>query len=66
MTELIDVRRVFTHVEEIHHEFGPAAQVPLVRGAIAAVLRQIIQREVVGPASAQFPWLDGSFVVIEP
>ena len=34
--------------------------------AIAAVLRQIIQREVVGPASAQFPWLDGSFVVIEP
>jgi hypothetical protein len=39
VTALIDVRRVFTHVEEIHHEFGPVAQVPLVRGAIAAVLR---------------------------
>jgi hypothetical protein len=36
---LIDVRRVFTQVEEIHHEMGPVAQVPLVRGAIAAVLR---------------------------
>jgi hypothetical protein len=39
VTELIDVRRVFTHVEEIHHEGGPAADTPLVRGAIAAVLR---------------------------
>ena len=39
VTALIDVRRVFTHVEEIHHEFGPVAQAPLVRGAIAAVLR---------------------------
>ena len=38
-TSLIDVRRVFTHVEEIHHEFGPQVQTPLVRGAIAAVLR---------------------------
>lgn len=37
--ELIDVRRVFTQMEEIHHEFGPPAAVPLVRGAIAAVLR---------------------------
>jgi hypothetical protein len=37
--DLIDVRRVFTHVEEIHHEFGPVAEAPLVRGAIAAVLR---------------------------
>lgn len=36
---LIDVRRVFTQVEEIHHEMGPVAAVPLVRGAIAAVLR---------------------------
>jgi hypothetical protein len=36
---LIDVRRVFTQVEEIHHEMGPVAPVPLVRGAIAAVLR---------------------------
>ena len=39
MTALIDVRRVFTHVENIHHEFGPLARVPLVRAAIAAVLR---------------------------
>ena len=39
MNDLIQVHRVFTHVEEIHHEFGPPAQVPLVRGAIAAVLR---------------------------
>ena len=39
VTALIDVRRVFTHVEEIHHEFGPVAQAPLVRGVIAAVLR---------------------------
>jgi hypothetical protein len=23
--DLIDVRRVFTHVEEIHHEFGPGS-----------------------------------------
>ena len=39
VTALIDVGRVFTHVEEIHHEFGPVAQAPLVRGVIAAVLR---------------------------
>ena len=39
MNDLIQVHRVFTHVEEIHHEFGPPAQVPLVRDAIAAVLR---------------------------
>jgi len=36
---LIDVRRVFTQVEEIHHEMGPVAKTPLRRGAIAAVLR---------------------------
>ncbi len=35
---MIDIRRVFTQVEHIHHEFGPRAQTPLVRGAIAAVL----------------------------
>ncbi len=35
---MIEVRRVFTHVEEIHHEFGPVAARPLRRGAIAAVL----------------------------
>jgi len=35
---MIDIRRVFTHVEHIHHEFGPRAETPLVRGAISAVL----------------------------
>lgn len=35
---MIDIRRVFTHVEEIRHEFGPPAVVPLQRGAIGAVL----------------------------
>lgn len=39
MSDLIDVRRVFTQTEQIHHEMGPPAKVPLVRGAIAAVLR---------------------------
>jgi hypothetical protein len=37
-TSLIQIRRTFTHVEDIHHEFGPAAAQPLRRGAIAAVL----------------------------
>lgn len=35
---MIQIRRVFTHVEEIRHEFGPEAGVPLLRGAIGAVL----------------------------
>jgi hypothetical protein len=35
---MIQIRRVFTHLEEIRHEFGPAANVPLLRGAIGAVL----------------------------
>lgn len=35
---MIDIRRVFTHVEDIRHEFGPPAAVPLQRGAIGAVL----------------------------
>jgi hypothetical protein len=35
---MIEIRRIFTHVEDIHHEFGPPAAVPLRRGAIAAVL----------------------------
>jgi len=35
---MITIRRIFTHVEEIHHEFGPVAAVPLVRGAIGVVL----------------------------
>ena len=32
------VRRVFTHIEDIHHEFGPAPAKPLRRGAIAAII----------------------------
>ena len=35
---LIDIRRVFTQVEDIHHEGGPRAAEPLRRGAIAVVL----------------------------
>ena len=35
---MIDIRRVFTQVEHIHHEFGPRPEKPLVRGAIGAVL----------------------------
>ncbi len=36
--DLIEIRRLFTQVEDIHHEFGPVAAQPLRRGAIAAVL----------------------------
>lgn len=35
---MIEIRRTFTHVEDIFHEFGPAAAQPLRRGFIAAVL----------------------------
>ncbi|WP_137892877.1 amino acid synthesis family protein [Ramlibacter sp. 2FC] len=35
---MIEIRRIHTHVEDIHHEFGPVAAAPLRRGAIAAVL----------------------------
>ena len=35
---MIEIRRIFTHVEQILHEFGPVAPVPLLRGAIAVVL----------------------------
>lgn len=35
---MIEIRRIFTQVEQIHHEFGPVAATPLVRGAIGAVL----------------------------
>ncbi|MBC7608412.1 MAG: amino acid synthesis family protein [Polaromonas sp.] len=35
---MIEIRRIFTHVEQIQHEFGPVAKVPLLRGAIGAVL----------------------------
>ncbi|RYF31080.1 MAG: amino acid synthesis family protein, partial [Comamonadaceae bacterium] len=27
---MIEIRRVFTQVEHIHHEFGPRAATPLV------------------------------------
>lgn len=36
--KMIQIRRLFTHVEHIHHEFGPPPATPLLRGAIAAVL----------------------------
>jgi len=36
---MIEIRRTLTQVEDIHHEFGPPAAVPLRRGGIAAVLR---------------------------
>jgi hypothetical protein len=36
---MIEIRRTLTQVEDIHHEFGPPAALPLRRGAIAAVLR---------------------------
>lgn len=35
---MITIRRIHTVVEDIRHEFGPPADVPLRRGAIAAVL----------------------------
>jgi hypothetical protein len=37
-TTMIEIRRVLTQVEDIHHEFGPPPAQPLRRGAIAAVL----------------------------
>ncbi len=35
---MIEIHRVLTHVEDIHHEFGPVAKRPLRRGWVAAVL----------------------------
>jgi hypothetical protein len=35
---MIEIRRVFRHVEDIFHEFGPAPATPLRRGYIAGVL----------------------------
>jgi len=35
---MIEIRRVLTHVEDILHESGPLAPVPLRRGSIAVVL----------------------------
>lgn len=35
---MIEIRRIFWHVEDILHEFGPTAETPLRRGYIAGVL----------------------------
>lgn len=35
---MIEIRRIHTQVEDIHHEFGPVAATPLRRGAIGVVL----------------------------
>ncbi|RJF96550.1 amino acid synthesis family protein [Noviherbaspirillum cavernae] len=35
---MIEIRRVFSHVEDIFHEFGPVPAVPLRRGYIAGIL----------------------------
>ena len=35
---MIDIRRIFTHVEFIAHEFGPPPAQPLLRGAIGVVM----------------------------
>jgi hypothetical protein len=35
---MIEIREIFTQVEEIFHEFGPPPARPLKRGAVAAVL----------------------------
>ena len=35
---MIEIRRVFTQVEEIFHDFGPPLQAPRQRGAVCAVL----------------------------
>ena len=36
---MIEIRRVVTQVEEIHHEFAPLAGTPTLRGAVSAVLK---------------------------
>lgn len=36
---MIEIRRIFSHVEEIFHEFGPLPATPLRRGAAAAVIK---------------------------
>jgi hypothetical protein len=38
---MIEIRRVFSHVEEIFHEFGPPPANPLRRGAAAAVIKNV-------------------------
>jgi hypothetical protein len=36
---MIEIRRLFTHVEDIVHDFGPPPRKPLRRGAAVAILR---------------------------
>jgi len=36
---MIEIRRFFSHVEDIFHEFGPPPLLPLRRGAAAAVIK---------------------------
>lgn len=36
---MIELRRVFTHTEDIFHEFGPPPPTPLRRGAAIAIIR---------------------------
>lgn len=36
---MIEIRRLWTQVEDIFHEFGPVASQPVRRGTVAAVLR---------------------------
>jgi hypothetical protein len=36
---MTDIERVFTHVEDIFHEFGPRAATPLRRGVAVAVIK---------------------------
>ena len=36
---MIEIRRVFTHVEDIFHEFGPRPAKPLRRGAAVAIIK---------------------------
>ncbi len=38
---MIEIRRTFTHVEDIFHEFGPPPTTPLRRGAAAAVITNV-------------------------
>jgi Amino acid synthesis len=35
---MIEIRRIFTHVESIAHEFGPPPPEPLLRGAVGVVM----------------------------
>lgn len=55
---MIEIRRVFTQVEHIHHEFGPAPAQPLVRGAIAAVLTNPFAGRYEADIASMMPLLD--------